>query len=185
MRIVVGRGARAKFWAGRHRASLSRGPRFVFRSSLLPSAWSCQGSRQEQSSGFSGVGRFSWFAVAGRRGRLCGPLGLRSQRSAARNSECWSQEKRARVVRKLRAARNASDIPFAPLGNPGATADRPASGDKPKIRPRLSALARSCRTNGRAYIHQKAPQDTATNGKALASVQPRPRDRDHASWGQS
>ena len=40
----MGRGARAKFWAGRHRASLSRGPRFVFRSGLLPSAWSCQGS---------------------------------------------------------------------------------------------------------------------------------------------
>ena len=167
-----------------HRASLSRGPRAVFRSSILPSEWSCQG-RTRAKFGFFGCRTILLVCRRGTAGTAVWtprPVPAAIYYSKFRVLVAGEE---TRVVRKLRAARNASDIPFAPLGNPGATADRPASGDKPKIRPRLSALARSCRTNGRAYIHQKAPQDTATNGKALASVQPRPRDRDHASRGQS
>ena len=68
--------------------------------------------------------------------------------------------RRTRVVRQVRAARNASAIPFTPLGNPVATAERPKSGDKPKLRPRLSALARSGRAAMAEHTVSKKPRRT-------------------------
>ena len=82
------------------------------------------------------------------------------QRFATRKFRVLVARRRTRVVRQVRAARNASAIPFTPLGNPVATAERPKSGDKPKLRPRLSALARSGRAAMAELTHAKKPRRT-------------------------
>ena len=123
-------------------------------------AWSCRGSRHEQSSGFSGVGRFSWFAVAGRRGRLPGPLGLRSQRSATRKSrQCRAHKSLgpSSLTKGLRSTRGGrrSSLQTTRGGNPRRRQWAP----RPNFRPRASARVISTRDR-MAELTAKKPRRT-------------------------